>query len=66
VKVKVDPDPRNFPPPLGEGRVGVGHVRYYMPQEGSGKGPTAVGTSEGWQLTGNRRLKSRNKLAPWN
>jgi hypothetical protein len=30
VKVKVDPDPRNFPPPLGEGRVGVAHVRYYM------------------------------------
>jgi hypothetical protein len=41
------------------------HIGYYMRQEGSGKGPATVGTSEGWQLAGYERLSSRNRSALW-
>jgi hypothetical protein len=67
VKVEFEPDLFNFPPPMGEGRVGAsGHVGYYRPREGSGKGSRRVRTSEGWRLAGKERLSSREKAAPWN
>jgi hypothetical protein len=43
-----------------------GHVGYYMPEEGSGKGSTKVGTSKGWRLAGKERLTSRMESVPWN
>jgi hypothetical protein len=45
VQVEIKPDPGNFP--SGDGRVGAApcassHVRYYRPEEGSGKGSRKV------------------------
>jgi hypothetical protein len=49
VEINADLGLRNFPPPLGEGRVGAAsrHVRYYMRGEGSGKGPHQRGVAVG-------------------
>jgi hypothetical protein len=55
VNVEIDPDPG-----------ASGHVGYYRPGEGSGKGSRRARISEGWRLAGKERISPRKKAVPWN